>query len=103
MHSYKHIYNDINNYKQYVIRANSPYINVSQAGIPRQQLILSYEPEVAAIFCKEMKFQLSETGDLDAFNTGARVMVIDLGGMVLAMTFSAFICSPFLFFLNLRV
>ena len=60
----------------------TPYINVWQAGIPREQLILAFEPEVAAIFCKEMKLKLSNSGDLEGFYNGARVIVIDLGGNV---------------------
>jgi len=43
---------------------------------------------VAAIFCKEMRLLLSETGELEGFNNGERVMVIDLGGKPLQMTFS---------------
>jgi len=53
-----------------------------QAGISNDQLTLAYEPEVAAIYCKEVKIaQASETQkELKGFSPGSRYMVIDLGG-----------------------
>ncbi|WAQ93669.1 HS12B-like protein [Mya arenaria] len=54
------------------------------AGIPDDQLTLAYEPEAAAVYCKEIKVALStergQTSELKSFGAGSKFMVIDLGG-----------------------
>jgi hypothetical protein len=59
-----------------------------QAGIPRDQLILSLEPEAAVIYCKELvvswakeqKPNLEQRAKLHTFDPGSQFMVLDLGG-----------------------
>ncbi|XP_052807091.1 heat shock 70 kDa protein 12A-like [Mya arenaria] len=59
-------------------------IAADQAGIPGDQLTLAYEPEAAAVFCKEIKVDLSTEGnqasELKSFSEGSKFMIIDLGG-----------------------
>ena len=56
-----------------------------QAGIPEKQLILAYEPEAAALYCKEVKLLkgCSTRGEthLDSFRAGTKFVIVDCGGM----------------------
>ena len=54
-----------------------------KAGIAEDLLTLAYEPEAAAIYCKEMTVQRregTEGGSMDTFNVGERFLVLDCGG-----------------------
>ncbi|XP_060083438.1 heat shock 70 kDa protein 12A-like [Ylistrum balloti] len=51
-----------------------------EAGIPDNALSLAYEPEVAALFCKQLPGdQITGTNE-NVFREGAEFMVVDLGG-----------------------
>ncbi|XP_052819483.1 uncharacterized protein LOC128245378 isoform X3 [Mya arenaria] len=58
-----------------------------RAGIKEDKLSLAYEPEAAAIYCKHMRLaKLREPGKdatIQAFPTGLKFLVLDLGGAVL--------------------
>lgn len=55
-----------------------------QAGIPEQQLTLAYEPEAAAVFCKESKIKkkqkAGQKAELLSLGAGSKFMIVDLGG-----------------------
>lgn len=60
-------------------------LNVSislKAGIPGTQLILAYEPEAAAIYCRESTYQRKGqlVGPISAFSTEESILVLDCGG-----------------------
>lgn len=51
-----------------------------QAGIPKEHLTLAFEPEAAALYCKQLPpEQISGSRD-NIFKPGSRTMVVDLGG-----------------------
>lgn len=57
-----------------------------QAGIDQERLTLALEPEAAALCCKCLEIQKRTTGKgskLGSFDTGARFLVVDLGGKYL--------------------
>lgn len=54
-----------------------------KAGIPDDLLTLAYEPEAAALCCKEMVVQRSqglENCNLESFSVGQKFIVLDCGG-----------------------
>ncbi|WAR10820.1 HS12B-like protein [Mya arenaria] len=61
---------------------------VSAAGIPENRLILVYEPEAAALFCKHTPFSKEAlTGKEESiFSEGSKFMIIDLGGGTIDIT-----------------
>ncbi|XP_052246887.1 heat shock 70 kDa protein 12B-like isoform X3 [Dreissena polymorpha] len=70
--------------KQFMIMA------AGQAGISENQLSLAYEPEAAAIYCKEsfttLSRELNTKAQLIPFGPGDKFMVIDLGGGTVDIT-----------------
>ncbi|XP_052819481.1 heat shock 70 kDa protein 12B-like isoform X1 [Mya arenaria] len=62
-------------------------VAAEMAGIKEDKLSLAYEPEAAAIYCKHMRLaKLREPGKdatIQAFPTGLKFLVLDLGGAVL--------------------
>ncbi|XP_052814564.1 heat shock 70 kDa protein 12A-like [Mya arenaria] len=59
-----------------------------EAGIPENRLILVYEPEAAALFCKHTPFSKEAlTGKEESiFSEGSKFMIIDLGGGTIDIT-----------------
>ncbi|KAH3716331.1 heat shock 70 kDa protein 12B-like [Dreissena polymorpha] len=61
-----------------------------KAGIPEDQLFLAYEPEAAAIYCKEsfttIAREQKKSAELIPFKTGDQFMVIDCGGGTVDIT-----------------
>lgn len=54
-----------------------------QAGIDPERLTLALEPEAAALCCKNLELRKVKDGEkasLQSFQTGARFLVVDLGG-----------------------
>lgn len=54
-----------------------------QAGIDDELLSLAYEPEAAAIFCKDITLQKKIVGEnacLSTFESGHQFLVLDCGG-----------------------
>lgn len=53
---------------------------ISQAGIPSQQLILTLEPEVAAIYTIRGSKPDLASGSQDQYASGTQILLVDLGG-----------------------
>lgn len=53
-----------------------------KAGIPVKQLTLAYEPEAAALYCRESTYQRKQQliGPIAAFGTGESLLILDCGG-----------------------
>ena len=53
-----------------------------QAGIPEDLLTLAYEPEAAAMHCKEVTLLTAEGNNrkIETFKNGQRFLVLDCGG-----------------------
>ncbi|XP_033751160.1 heat shock 70 kDa protein 12A-like [Pecten maximus] len=51
-----------------------------EAGIPNDALSLAYEPEVAALFCKQIPVDQVSGANRNIFQEGDGIMVVDLGG-----------------------
>ena len=70
--------NDYSNKKKIVI-----HISLFKAGIDPELLTLAYEPEAAAIYCKELTVQKkkgAEGSNLQSFEPGQQFLVLDCGG-----------------------
>ena len=60
------------------------HISYFKAGIDPELLTLAYEPEAAAIYCKELTVQKKEGAEgsnLQSFEPGQQFLVLDCGGM----------------------
>lgn len=57
-------------------------LNILQAGINRDDLLIALEPECAAIYCKTA---CSKNLPPNSSSEGAKYMVIDIGGKVLRL------------------
>lgn len=60
-----------------------------KAGIPDEMLTLAYEPEAAAIYCKELTVQKkegAESSSLSSFEPGQQFLVLDCGGGTVDVT-----------------
>lgn len=72
-----------------------------QAGIPDNLLTLAYEPEAAAIYCKEMTVQrIVKNGRarMDTFEAGQKFLVLDCGGNSLTrFEFKMAICYIYMY------
>ena len=59
------------------------HISYFKAGIYSESLTLAYEPEVAAIYCRELTFRKKEGAEgsnLNCFEPGQQFLVLDCGG-----------------------
>ncbi|CAC5405225.1 unnamed protein product [Mytilus coruscus] len=58
------------------------------AGIPGTQLTLAYEPEAAALYCRESTYQRKGQliGPISAFGTGESLLILDCGGGTIDIT-----------------
>jgi hypothetical protein len=59
------------------------HISYFKAGIDTELLTLAYEPEAAAIYCKELtvkKKEGAEGSNLKSFEPGQQFLVLDCGG-----------------------
>jgi hypothetical protein len=59
------------------------HISYFKAGIDPELLTLAYEPEAAAIYCKDLTFQRKEGAEgsnLKSFEPGQQFLVLDCGG-----------------------
>jgi len=59
------------------------HISYFKAGIDPELLTLAYEPEAAAIYCKELTVQKKEGAEgsnLQSFESGQQFLVLDCGG-----------------------
>lgn len=62
------------------------YALLLQAGIEDGLLSLAYEPEAAAIYCKDITLQKKvdgPVGSLETFDSGHQFLVLDCGGQYL--------------------
>ncbi|XP_052073627.1 heat shock 70 kDa protein 12B-like [Mytilus californianus] len=59
-----------------------------EAGIPGTQLTLAYEPEAAALYCRESTYQRKGQliGPISAFGTGESLLILDCGGGTIDIT-----------------
>lgn len=67
-----------------------------KAGIDQERLTLALEPEAAALCCKCLEIQKRTTGKgskLGSFDTGARFLVVDLGGGTVDITSNEVLAS----------
>ncbi|VDI76900.1 Hypothetical predicted protein [Mytilus galloprovincialis] len=67
-----------------------------KAGIDQEKLTLALEPEAAALYCKYSEIQKRTTGKnskLGSFDTGAKFVVVDLGGGTVAITLNEVLAS----------
>ncbi|CAG2194945.1 unnamed protein product [Mytilus edulis] len=67
-----------------------------KAGIDQEMLTLALEPEAAALCCKCLEIQKRTTGKgskLGSFDTGARFLVVDLGGGTVDITSNEVLAS----------
>lgn len=60
---------------------------LTKAGIPGLQLTLAYEPEAAALYCRESTYQRKGQliGPISTFGTGESLLILDCGGKYLKM------------------
>ena len=59
------------------------HISYLKAGIDPELLTLAYEPEAAAIYCKELTVQKKEGAEgsnMQSFEPGQQFLVLDCGG-----------------------
>ncbi|CAG2199864.1 unnamed protein product [Mytilus edulis] len=59
-----------------------------EAGIPGSQLTLAYEPEAAALYCRESTYQRKGQliGPISTFGTGESLLILDCGGGTVDVT-----------------